>query len=137
LKFVGHFAPTIYFFFVGAGDGFSIFAAGVALAAAAGAAGAGVGVFTAGVGVTNGACSGTPDCSTELVPVTIGNERINAKSMNDAAAPIVIFDNNVCVPLGPNAVLETELEKSAPASAFPGCSRTVTTSTTHARINNP
>ena len=133
LKFVGHFAPTVYFFFVGAGDG----APTVALGAAAGAAGAGVGVFTAGVAVTKGACSGTPDCNTELVPVTIGKESINAKSMNDAAAPIVIFDNNVCVPLGPNAVLETELEKSAPASAFPGCSRTVTTSTMHARINNP
>ncbi|MDX6303350.1 MAG: hypothetical protein QOI77_319 [Blastocatellia bacterium] len=133
LKFVGHFAPTVYFFFVAAGEGFPTVAAG----AATEAAGAGVGVFTAGVGVTNGACSGTPDCNTELVPVTIGNESINAKSMNDAAAPIVIFDNNVCVPLGPNAVLETELEKSAPASAFPGCSRTVTTRTMHARINNP
>jgi hypothetical protein len=139
LKFVGHFAPTVYFFFavyfffVGAGDGFPT----VAVGTATGAAGAGVGVLIAGVGVTNGACSGTPDCSTELVPVTIGNESINAKSMNDAAAPIVIFDNSVCVPLGPNAVLETELEKSAPASAFPGCSRTVTTRTMHARINNP
>lgn len=122
---------------MGAGDGFPIVAAGVAAGAATGAAGAGVGAFTAGVGVTNGACSGTPDCNTELVPVTIGKESIKAKSMNDAAAPIVIFDSNVCVPLGPNAVLETELEKSAPASAFPGCSRTVTTSTTHARINSP
>jgi hypothetical protein len=123
-----------YFFFVGAGDGFKI----VEVGAATGAAGAGVGcVFTAGVGVANGACSGTPDCNTELVPVTIGNERIRANSMNDAAAPIVIFDNNVCVPLGPNAVLETELENSAPASALPGWSKTVTTSTTHARINKP
>jgi hypothetical protein len=123
-----------YFFFVGAGDGFKI----VEVGTATGAAGAGVGcVFTAGVGVANGACSGTPDCNTELVPVTIGNESIRANSMNDAAAPIVIFDNSVCVPLGPNAVLETELENSAPASAFPGWSKTVTTSTMHARINKP
>jgi len=40
--------------------------------------------------------------------------------MNAAAAPIVIFESNVCVPRGPNAVLDTELEKSAPASALPG-----------------
>jgi hypothetical protein len=71
------------------------------------------------------------------VPVIIGSESINANNMNAAAAPIVILDNNVWVPLGPNAVLETELEKRAPASAFPGCSRTVTTSTMHARINSP
>jgi hypothetical protein len=122
-----------YFFFVGAGDGFKI----VEVGTATGAAGAGVGVFTAGVGVANGACSGTPDCNTELLPVTIGNESIRANSMNDAAEPIVIFDNSVCVPLGPNAVLETELENSAPASAFPGWSKTVTTSTMHARINKP
>ena len=119
---------------MGAGDGFKI----VEVGTANGAAGAGVGcVFTAGVGVANGACSETPDCNTELVPVTIGNESIRANSMNAAAAPIVILDNNVCVPLGPNAVLETELENSAPASAFPGWSKIVTTSTTHARINKP
>jgi len=122
-----------YFFFVGDGDGFTI----VAVGAAAGAAGAGVGVFTTGVGVTNGACSGTPDCNTELVPVIMGSESTNANNIKAAAAPIVILDNNVWVPLGPKAVLETELEKSAPASAFPGCSRTVTTSTMHAKMNNP
>jgi hypothetical protein len=123
-----------YFFFVGDGDGFKI----VEVGTANGAAGAGVGcVFTAGVGVATGACSGTPDCNTELVPVIIGSESIKAKSIKAAAAPIVIFDNNVCVPRGPNAVLETELEKSAPASDFPGWSRTVTTSTMHARINSP
>jgi len=47
--------------------------------------------------------------------------------MNATAAPIVIFESSVCVPLGPNAVLETELEKSAPASDLPGCNRIVTT----------
>ncbi len=105
---------------------------------ATGAFGAGVAcVLAAADGDGNGACSGTPDCNTELVPVIIGNESIKANSIKAAAAPIVIFDNNVCVPLGPNAVLETELENSAPASDFPGWSRTVTTSTMHARINSP
>ena len=67
----------------------------------------------------------------------MGSDSIKANSMNPAAAPIVILDNNVWVPLGPNAVLETELENSAPASALPGWSRIVTTSTMHARINSP
>jgi hypothetical protein len=120
-----------YFFFVGDGDGFKIVEVGTAT-------GAGVGcVFTAGVGVANGACSGTPDCNTERVPVIIGSDSIKANNMNATAAPMVILDSNVCVPLGPNAVLETELENSAPASAFPGWSKIVTTSTTHARINSP
>ena len=50
----------------------------------------------------------------------MGNDSTKANNMNPAAAPIVILDNNVWVPLGPNAVLETELENSAPASALPG-----------------
>jgi len=45
---------------------------------------------------------------------------IMAISMNATAEPMVIFDRSVWVPRGPNAVLETELEKSAPASALPG-----------------
>jgi hypothetical protein len=110
----------------------------VDVGAAAGAAVAGddCGV-AAGDGDGNGACSGTPDCKTDRVPVTIGSDRTKANSMNPAAAPMVIFDKSVCVPLGPNAVLETELENSAPASAFPGWSRIVTTSTMHERINKP
>ena len=103
---------------------------------AADAAGVAGGV-AAGVGVANGACSGTPDCKTELVPVIAGKDSIKANNMNPAAAPIVIFDSRVCVPLGPNAVLEIELENSAPASALPGCNKIVSTRTTHARINNP
>ena len=94
-------------------------------------------VVAAGDGAGSGACSGTPDCRTERVPVIAGNDRINANNMNPAAAPMVIFDSSVCVPLGPNAVLETELENSAPASAFPGCSNTVTTRMTHDKINSP
>ena len=94
-------------------------------------------VVAAGDGGGRGACSGTPDCNTELVPVIAGRDSIKANNMNPTAAPIVIFDNRVCVPLGPNAVLETELENSAPASAFPGWSRTVTTRITQDKINNP
>jgi hypothetical protein len=66
-----------------------------------------------------------------------GRPKPNAQSIKSAAAPIVIFASNVCVPLGPNAVLETLLEKSAPASALPGCSRTATTRTIQARIKRP
>jgi hypothetical protein len=107
-------------------------AAGVAAAGEVSTAGVGVGV---GVGVAG--CSGMPDCKTELVPVIAGSDNIKAINMNAAAAPIVILDSRVCVPRGPNAVLETELENSAPASALPGCKRIVTTRMTHARINNP
>ena len=84
-----------------------------------------------------GACSGKPDCNTDRVPVTDGNERVIAINMKAAAAPIVIFASNVCVPRGPNAVLEIELENNAPASDFPGCSKTDTINITHARMNSP
>ena len=66
-----------------------------------------------------------------------GNESINASNMNAAHAPIVILLRMLCVPRGPKAVLETLLEKSAPASALPGCSNTLTTSTMHERMNSP
>ena len=125
------FESSSYFFFVGAGDGVST----VDVGNAAGAAG--VGVAGAGVGVGTCVCSGTPDCRTEPVPVIHGNERIMAISIKATAAPIVIFESSVCVPRGPNAVLETELEKSAPASALPGCNRIVTTRITHDRMNSP
>jgi hypothetical protein len=135
LKFVGHLLQGLgHFFFVGAGDGFKI----VEVGTADGAAAAGVGcVFAAGDGVANGACSGTPDCRTELVPVIAGSDSTKANNINPAAAPIVIFASSVCVPLGPNAVLDTELENSAPASDFPGCSKIVTTKMTHDKINSP
>jgi hypothetical protein len=57
--------------------------------------------------------------------------------MNAAAAPIVIFAKRLAVPRGPNAVLESELENKAPASALPGWSRITTTKTTHERMNKP
>ena len=87
----------------------------------------------AGVGVASGAV----DCKTEWEPVTPGSESINAKSINPAAAPIVIFERMLAVPRGPNAVLETLLENRSPAPDLPGCSNTTTTRMTQERINNP
>jgi len=78
-----------------------------------------------------------PDCKTERVPVNAGSESIKAISMNDAAAPMVILESNVAVPRGPNAVLETELENSAPASDLPGCNSITTTRTMQEKMNNP
>jgi hypothetical protein len=71
------------------------------------------------------------------VPLIAGNDNIKAVSMNPAAAPIVIFASNVCVPRGPNAVLDTELVNKAPASALPGCNSTTKIKMTQARMNSP
>ena len=90
-----------------------------------------------GDGVGTAVCSGIPDCKTELVPLIAGSDSVKAISMKAAAAPIVIFANNVCVPRGPNAVLETELEKSAPASDLPGCNKITRIRITHDRIKSP
>jgi hypothetical protein len=89
-----------------------------------------------GVGVAVGALSGF-DCKTEREPVSVGNASIKATSINIPAAPIVIFANKLAVPRGPNAVLERLLEKSAPASAFPGCKRMLTIKTMQDVMNNP
>ena len=93
---------------------------------------------TLGLGDAAGAgtASGSVDCKTERVPVTPGNESINAISINDAAAPIVILESTLAVPRGPNAVLETLLEKRSPAPDLPGCSKMTTISTTHDSMNN-
>jgi hypothetical protein len=133
------FTGSVHHFFAGALVGaFDGCVSVVDVGTAAGAVVAGDDCMVAtGDGDGSGACSGTPDCKTERVPVTIGSDRTKANNMNPAAAPMVILDKRVCVPLGPNAVLETELENNAPASAFPGWSRIVTTSTMHERINNP
>jgi hypothetical protein len=117
--------------FEGAGEGVSTVEVGTAAGAGADA---GVGVA---VGVAAGCSGGAPDCNTELVPVMNGSERQSPSNINATAAPIVIFESRVCVPRGPNAVLDTELENKAPASAFPGCNKIVSTRTTHARMNNP
>ena len=93
----------------------------------ASAAGDGLGLAT-GAGV---------DSSTEREPVMIGSPSVNAISMNAAAAPIVIFARRLAVPRGPNAVLDRLLEKSAPASALPGCSRITTTNTKQDRMKSP
>ena len=85
-----------------------------------------------GVGVG----SSETDCKTERCPVIAGSESMMAINMKAAAAPMVIFAKMVCVPRGPKAVLETLLEKSAPASALPGCKRTATMSTMHDSKNS-
>ncbi|HEX4899278.1 MAG TPA: hypothetical protein VFV61_02025 [Pyrinomonadaceae bacterium] len=122
-----------YFFALGLGAAL----AGAELAAGD-AAGDGVSVAV-GEGCCTGAdsLSGAADCSTERWPVIAGNESMSASNINAAAAPMVILLRMLCVPRGPKAVLETLLEKSAPASALPGCSKTVTTKTTQERINSP
>jgi hypothetical protein len=96
-------------------------------------------VVAAGEGCCGGAVVGSAgaSCRTERVPVSPGKDSIRATNMKRAAAPMVILASSVCVPRGPKAVLETLLEKSAPASALPGCKSTATTSTIHDRINNP
>jgi hypothetical protein len=89
----------------------------------------------AGVGVDAGAAG--CDCNTDREPVKIGKPSANASNIKATAAPIVIFAIRLAVPRGPNAVLERVLEKSAPASALPGCSRITTIRIRHARINSP
>ncbi|MDX6614860.1 MAG: hypothetical protein QOD75_4046 [Blastocatellia bacterium] len=106
-----------------------VVAAGDAVATGDGAA--------VGVGVAAGTSEGASVCSTERVPVTAGNDSVKAISIKAAAAPIVIFDKTLAVPRGPNAVLETLLEKRSPAPDLPGCSKITTISTTHAKMNNP
>ena len=90
-----------------------------------------------GCGAGVGVASGTLDCKTECVPVTAGRDSIRAINMKAAAAPIVILARMLAVPRGPNAVLETLLEKRSPAPDLPGCSKMVTTSTMQASMNSP
>jgi hypothetical protein len=92
-------------------------------------------VCGAGVGVAAGAAG--CDCNTERVPVNTPRPSINAININAAAAPIVIFASRLAVPRGPKAVLESVFEKSAPASALPGCSKITTIRITHDKINSP
>ena len=92
---------------------------------------------TDGTGEAAGSDEGVSVCSTDRVPVTAGNESIKAINMKAAAAPIVIFDKTLAVPRGPNAVLDTLLEKRSPAPDLPGCKSMTTISMTHASMNNP
>ena len=103
---------------------------------AAGAAGEACCV-AAGVGVAVGDATGAlSDCKTEREPVRIGKPSVRAININAAAAPIVIFASKLAVPRGPKAVLDSVLEKSAPASALPGCSRITTIKIRHAKIKS-
>ena len=138
---------THYFFgdFVTAGDGFLVSLPteadgdGFLVSVATDAAGDGdAAVPGATDGEGDGEGTGTvSDCKAELTPFIPGSDNVSAINMKATAAPIVIFANMFCVPRGPNAVLETLLVKSAPASALPGCSKTTTISTKQERINNP
>ena len=96
------------------------------------------GALVTGAGATGyaGVASDSPE-TTEREPVTIGSDSVRATSMKSAAATIVTFARMVCVPRGPKAVLDTELVKSAPASALPGCKSTATISTMQDRRNSP
>lgn len=86
----------------------------------------------AGVAVIGGALCVS---RTERVPKS-GSDKTKPIIINAAAAIMVILDSRVAVPRGPNAVLETALVNSAPASALPGWSKIETISTTHANRNN-
>ena len=105
------------------------------LAAGDAAGAAGVCCVGAGVGVAvaAGTLSGC-DCKTDREPLNIGSPNVSAINMNAAAATIVIFASRLAVPRGPNAVLDNVFEKSAPASALPGCSRITTTRTIQDRM---
>jgi len=118
-------------YLLGAGDAAGDVAGAVDGAEAGCCTGAGVGVAVA-VGVLSPVVS-----ITDRLPCNEGSASINAISMNAAAAPIVIFASKLAVPRGPKAVLESELENKAPASAFPGCSRITTIKTIQDRINRP
>ena len=71
-----------------------------------------------GVGVASTASS-FPE-STETLPLSAGIEINRAESMKTIDAPMVNFASTEAVPRGANAVLDTLLVKSAPASVFPG-----------------
>ena len=74
---------------------------------------------------------------TDTLPVKAGIARNSADNINAAAAVIVTFESTVAVPRGANAELDTLLVNKAPASVFPGCSKTAATSTMHERKNIP
>ena len=75
--------------------------------------------------------------STDTLPVNAGMDNRSADTIKIAAAAMVIFESTVAVPRGLNAELETWLVNKAPASVFPGCSKTEATSAKHERKNNP
>ena len=120
-------------YFVAAGDAAG--AAGEVAGAASDAAGD-ASAAGDGLGLASGALSGV-DSNSDREPVSEGRPSVNAMNINATEAQIVIFANKLAVPRGPNAVLEIVFEKSAPASALPGCSRITTIRMKHARMNSP
>lgn len=74
---------------------------------------------------------------TETLPFKAGIAKNSAESINVDAATIVTLDKTVAVPRGLKAELETLLVNRAPASVFPGCSKTAATRTMHERKNIP
>jgi hypothetical protein len=75
--------------------------------------------------------------STETPPFKAGIASISADSIKTVAAIIVVFDKTVAVPREPKALLEMLLVNKAPASVFPGCSKTAMISTMQERKNSP
>jgi len=118
-------------------EAFASVPAGAVVALALAVAGEAVAAAGEACGVGDGVASADCVSSTERVPVSAGNESVKAINIKAIAAPMVILASSVAVPRGPNAVLETLLAKSAPASDLPGCSNTATTSTMHDKINSP
>ena len=74
---------------------------------------------------------------TDTFPVSAGIARNKAESIKVDAAMIVILESTVAVPRGAKAELDTLLVNSAPASVFPGCSRTAATKTIQDKKNIP
>jgi hypothetical protein len=99
--------------------------------------GGGVSGDVVAAGVGDGAASLPTVCKIECVPVTAGNESINATSIKIAAAAIVSFASTLAVPRGPNAVLDNPLENNAPALDLPGCKRITVISTRQEKMNTP
>ena len=129
-------AGAAFEFASAAGTVFELASAGGAVFELASAGGA---EFELASVVTTGASTGAsePLDKTETLPVNAGMARSNADSMKVVAAPIVTLESTVAVPRGLKAVLETLLVNNAPASVFPGWSKTAATSTRHERKNNP
>lgn len=105
----------VEFVFVSAAAGTAVFAFASAVLA----------LVVADAGASAGA-SGLLD-STETLPFRAGMASSRADNMNVVAATIVTFERTVAVPRGLNAELETLLVNNAPASVFPGCSKTAAT----------
>lgn len=79
--------------------------------------------------------AGDCESSTETSPVITGDDNNKADNIKIVAVKIVSFDRTDAVPRGFNAAFEMPLVKSAPASVFPGCSKTAVIKTTQEMKN--